>query len=87
MYKLYYINEKYIVFYILAKSKFLNIYLLKLEIHKTVLSLLTSKAIICLLSIFRAFLPNSNANPNVNAKKNINIITNPYIPLVYALTT
>jgi len=25
--------------------------------------------IICLLSIFKAFLPNSNAKPNVNAKK------------------
>jgi len=42
---------------------------------------------ICLLSIFKAFLPNSKANPSVKAKKNINIITNPYIPFVYALTT
>ena len=49
--------------------------------------MLLSKISICLLSIFKAFLPNSNANPNVNAKKNINIMTKPYIPFVYALTT
>jgi hypothetical protein len=42
---------------------------------------------ICLLSIFKAFLPNSKANPNVKAKKKINIITKPYIPFPYALTT
>ena len=27
----------------------------------------------CLLSIFKAFLPNSKANPNVNIKKKINV--------------
>jgi hypothetical protein len=48
---------------------------------------LFSKLYTCLLSIFKAFLPNSKANPNVNTKKNTNIINNPYIPLVYALTT
>ena len=41
----------------------------------------------CLLSIFSAFLPNSNTKPNVNIKKNINITIKPYIPLEYALTT
>ena len=29
------------------------------------------KVNICLLSIFKAFLPNSKAKPNVKAKKNI----------------
>ena len=35
----------------------------------------------CLLSIERAFLPNSKANPKVKTKKNINITINPNIPL------
>ena len=44
------------------------------------------KLLACLLSIFSAFLPNSNTKPNVNIKKNTNIIIKPYIPLEYALT-
>jgi len=35
----------------------------------------------CLLSIFKAFLPNSKTNPNVKTKKKANIIISPYKPL------
>jgi hypothetical protein len=45
------------------------------------------KLSICLLSIFSAFLPNSKTKPKVSMKKKIIIITRPYIPFVYALTT
>ena len=41
----------------------------------------------CLLSIERAFLPNSKANPKVNTRKKTSIIIKPKIPLTYALTT
>ena len=51
------------------------------------LCLLPKVNICCLLSIFKAFLPNSKAKPNVRAKKKVSIITNPYIPLEYALKT
>src|ERR1700712_2437161 len=61
--------------------------LFKADIKETLDIGLLFKVSICLLSIFKAFLPNSKAKPNVKAKKNINIITKPYIPLVYALTT
>ena len=37
---------------------------------------------VCLLSIDSAFLPNSKAKPNVNASKNTNKITKPYISFV-----
>jgi hypothetical protein len=40
----------------------------------------------CFEYIVNAFLPNSNTNPPVNSKKNINIINNPYALLLYALT-
>ena len=51
------------------------------------LQLFSCKVFICLLSIFNAFLPNSNTKPKVKTKKKTNIIIKPYIPLVYALTT
>lgn len=54
----------------------------KPETYVVIFEFLLVKLYVCLLSIFNAFLPNSKANPNVKAKKNISIITKPYIPFV-----
>ena len=39
-----------------------------------------------MVSIFKAFLPNSKVKPKVKIKKKISIINKPYILLIYALT-